>query len=680
MTYIPTAKDFADDEETVSYRPSASDFSDENSKGFKGILSDLGSATMNAPEQIADIIGSLPEQFGATASQIEEKPFAGTARSIGKLGSGALEGAKGLFNLPLSLAVYLGNKDVPYFKQIKPLAESLRIGNTGLDKFIFGESRAGDVLPQGIGEAIPAFIGSRGASLLNKAGRGAIAGASQEQNPVTGAALALLPDAISRSAKSFAKPIKSLQNARKVKGLEERQSTAQEAFDFSQEQLNAFKDALKEKFGKSEPWSLRREAESGLRRMSEIEKDASRKPIDLEKKLPGATGQGLVEEAQSNVANAIRPIEEYLGRGAEHDVEAAAHINEAVNKRKAEIGDMFNQVQENLAGKTLELRNPRDAKTIINEITELVRAQKSHTPEAVALMDELQGLKETSTIPADRFMSAWRTTDKLAKEARRNAFRRDISRDEHDKFIEQANTLDQKATEMEQILDKGVGSENIELLKKARRRWATEVTPLYRNRIYNDALNKGRIDNADIMKELRGTGEGQDILNQIVSENPFLLRSIVGQRFAENPEGLLNANRRQQRYINQLPQLEGMMNRLSQALGDLSNATSRTEQLRTEAERVSEAFKEDVKNEEQRKKALDEYAKLQKEVDAKTKAAEKLEEALKNKEMSQEKLNQLNAELKAAIDDINKSKSKMIKIVGALLKLAGVKYGVTKLL
>lgn len=686
MAFKPTASDFDD---IPAYKPSSSDFMDEDNNK-NGILNDVGKAALNVPEDIGAMLSGLPDALDAHGKYLEEHPFTGIFRTLGKMGEGALEGGKGAVNLPGIIGKYLSDKDIALFSSGFPYLDSkqtlgdvagkLRIGDTGLADKVFGNREKGDAIPEMLGMALPFGAGAKGASMLEKLGRGAAFGASQEQNPLATALMGILPEVTGKAAKSaITKPIKAARDIKKGKTAQAEANAAQDAMFLSEEQLEALKDSMYGKWRQTDPRSMMADVEQAKNRSTELKPIAEQDEIDLDNRLPGGTGEGLIPAAEQQISESMQPIQEMLGRNEEHDVKAAERFKTTIEKTKDDIGSMFDQVQDNIQGKEITLKNSRSAQDVMSDLTGLIKKGQHESPEALSLLDELDNIGKDQTISAAKFMSAWRTTDKVAKDTRAQAFRTGLTTEMQESLLEKAKELDEKASKMEDILSDSVDSDDLKLLRDAKKRWATEITPLYGNSMFHQIMRDVRINSSNIMKDLRGHGKAQSILNDIASKDPEILKNLIGQKFADKPMDLLNPNKTQQRYINQVPELEPLINNLSQSLREHANAVAETQRRQEEAVRVQKAYDEDVKAEKQRKAALKEYSELQQEIDQKSKDAEILKKAVDNKKITKEEFNRKSKELRDTLASIEKSKSKMVKIAGNLLKLAGIKYGLTGL-
>jgi hypothetical protein len=132
-------------------QPEINEQPQQQQEGISSIPSDIADTASNAVMGLGEKAMRLPEEISAGVGDTLKNPISGAPRRAGNILSGLLEGAKGTYNLPLELNTYLAKKGVPLFKQTAPLAEKLKIGDTGLRKAVMGEDRPEDELFQDIG-------------------------------------------------------------------------------------------------------------------------------------------------------------------------------------------------------------------------------------------------------------------------------------------------------------------------------------------------------------------------------------------------------------------------------------------------------------------------------------------------------------------------------------------------
>lgn len=135
------------------------------SNGIGSIPGDLGDAVLNLMMAGGEKAMQLPEEFSQAGQQFAQHPFSAPPRAAQGVLSGLLEGGKQLYNLPLNINTYLASKGVPVFKQTAPIAEKLKIGNTGLQNALMGNSKPGDQLWQDLGTAASMFVAPEAAGV-----------------------------------------------------------------------------------------------------------------------------------------------------------------------------------------------------------------------------------------------------------------------------------------------------------------------------------------------------------------------------------------------------------------------------------------------------------------------------------------------------------------------------------
>jgi hypothetical protein len=137
----------------------------QSSPGLSSIPGDLGDAVLNLVMAGGEKAMQLPEEFSQAGQQFASHPFSAPPRAAQGVLSGLLEGGKQLYNLPLNINTYLASKGVPVFKQTAPIAEKLKIGNTGLQNVLMGQARPGDQLWQDLGTAASMFAAPEAAGM-----------------------------------------------------------------------------------------------------------------------------------------------------------------------------------------------------------------------------------------------------------------------------------------------------------------------------------------------------------------------------------------------------------------------------------------------------------------------------------------------------------------------------------
>lgn len=167
------------------------EFANQKKTGWSGVAADIGKGVAGIPHALLGMLTELPGQAASSVGQIATNP----GRATANLGAGFLEGLKGLANVPSNVASYLGSRDIGN-GDIQEFIKGLHIGDTGLEKSLFGETESGDELLRGLGS----FAGGGGAlgaaqkglrGLGARLGGNALYAVGQEQNPVEAMLLGL---------------------------------------------------------------------------------------------------------------------------------------------------------------------------------------------------------------------------------------------------------------------------------------------------------------------------------------------------------------------------------------------------------------------------------------------------------------------------------------------------------
>lgn len=199
----------------------------DNTQGLSGILNDFVNAIKESPGNLAQMGMQLPSQALKGGSQLlsnQTSLFPVPIRPVLNFGAGALEGLKGILNIPYNVEQYLQKKGLAdnsstddflkkYGKMsqedIDKFRKSQHIGDTGLQKLVLGEPQTGDEFWQGIGSFLPfSGIGAEAKGLegiLKRAGAASAYAVSQNQNPVTAALAAPIAEGLANTVKAGVK-------------------------------------------------------------------------------------------------------------------------------------------------------------------------------------------------------------------------------------------------------------------------------------------------------------------------------------------------------------------------------------------------------------------------------------------------------------------------------------------
>ncbi len=527
--------------------------------GWGGVWEDI----KDLPGKAVDYVADLPHQIGASGNQIYNEP----GRAIKNLLAGAGEAIES----PVNLLGEVG----PYLKErgITSKIPGFQIPDLGIEEAagLGGEAHEGDQFLR----QLP----------------GLIAG---------GKAVTSIPGVKQAGAR-----IKSqLQHAplkKKVAALEKEQEGASTENKAAVGEYDILKDFLERQpgFETSNPAALERKAAEAKQKAESLREKSEAVPEHLrvteEPTAPEKNPLSLVEPIrpeqidlnqlpktqisdeglqqaesylktnQQKSAEHEAAISQHLGEGNAHRKRVAEKLNPILEARQSEIGKGYDEYINGLKDKQVTLSNPREAKAITNDIHKLLKEGDTSSKEMIKLTDELANLGKSETMPADKFVSAYRSLRGMAQKTRSSAYGK--SPQEFDRLIEAADSMDADVGKMAKIIDSGLGEENLEQLHGLNHRYATEVAPLFKNKFFQhmQANNKAptnmieQLTNEPYIKSTNPNKvTGTQILNEIIKGDPELLQNVVGERFAHKPEALHQWDEAAHSFIEHMPELKEM--------------------------------------------------------------------------------------------------------------------------
>lgn len=342
---------------------------------------------------------------------------------------------------------------------------------------------------------------------------------------------------------------------------------------------------------------------------------------------------------QEELGNTEKKIGEHLNKGAVHDVQVAAKADKLIGAKKKEIGNIYDSVENDLANKNITIPNTDTTHGISNELLVLIKKGEYNSPEANQLLERLGNIGKDENIPARDYLSTMRTARDYAHEARRDAYKVGITDEARQAAFKRADELEEQVNKMKPILEKGIGEESSELLKQANERWSSEISPIQKNKIYNQIKYEGRLP-TNIMKELRGTGTGMKELREIIKNDPELLRNVVGQRFANAPHKLHEIGELEKEYVERMPELKEMLGEhkvLTEKIAQTEKAIPEIEKTSQKLSRRNELQesinKMDERIKDLKEKSVKKYISLSDKVKTERELADMMKKRYKNRKL-----------------------------------------------
>lgn len=540
--------------------------------------------------------------------------------------------------------------------------------------------------PLGIGtssalRAIPGvgrMVEAASPSLLKRTGVHALEGGaigslySQPGNEGEGFGLgALIGGALGGPGISLAKNARNIGNkAGRVSNIEELGMRRNEAQGMHEEQ-QAIIDLLKKKYaeqgiGMQSPESITRNINERMGKIGDLQENANIPHEQTENLLNWPGGEELLPNATTEKNMHIKEMEHYLRAGTAKDntmdVEAANEVRSSIKKVKQHIQqNYYKPVEEYTKNNYVKLPRTADIKKIEEQLSKLSNDPifKS-SPGFEKLKQEL--IKQGSghdLVPANDFVKQWKETKQAASKAQRKGYQEGGENQSY--WQDQSAHLKELADQQLKILEQHLPKTYYDKLLGANKLWREEVAPFYGNKIYEQVKKLGRIDVGDIPKELRGSGKGQEKMQELFLANPKLTRLALGHSHAKNPESLLNPAPHEQPFIEQLPQLQAMIDRLHGHNRKIEIAKAQHKMMQENQSRTKVAHEELVKQQAARQKATKEIEKLSREVVNLHKKRTVLSENLEKGHVSKKEFERLDTGYKEALKNKNSLMKKLAK-------------------
>lgn len=476
---------------------------------------------------------------------------------------------------------------------------------------------------------------------------------------------------------------------RKISELTREEQFANQQANYAEDAHNNLVSMLKEAFGTANPESLQRQSNLAKQRISDFEIQPETPPKEIYPRLADETQRNLLPKAERAHKESIQNIQRYekelsraLGLGETHDVALTEELIPALRANRQEISRGYDSLEKKMSTKNVVAPNTITSQEINNELIEIIKQGKLHSPEAMKLADELSNIGKNKTIPGDVYLRSTRTTRQLADEAMNRARKIGGSNpDERAKQEKISEDLNSRADAMEKHLEENVGEDVFPELRQLNSRWRSEVRSLDKNKLHRQIQADQGLSSKNLMQALRGNSLGQRHLQNMISKSPTALRNLVGRTYSDNPRGLLDLPQQEEQFVQKLPSIIGLREGLRQALQQeqeslkiLESARARAKASEENAKQLAKMYEKDLSEEKaaqdirnKNAETIKKIERLVKEVQEKEKSISDIKESLKNKNLKLNEKVQKSLELEMAKKDL-----KTIKNIGKNIIKLGV--------
>lgn len=624
-----------------------------------GALATFGRSAFNAPQEA---IGNLMMKLGLSNPEIMQEALYGKGEKGTKSRKKHEQGqmAHPLADLagsiagfgPIGAGTSLGLRSIPAIgKAIKGAAPSLlkRTGIHALEGGTIGSLYAppgSEGEGAGLGAIIGGILGGPGVSLGRNIGK------YREQG----------------------------QNVANIEELGATRDIAHQAHIDQQAIIDAIKKRHAEQgTGLGTIEGITRNINQSLGKIGELQESSNIPYEQTENLLNWPGGEELVPNAMNQKNMGLKEIEYYLKSGVPEDVSldvaAANEVRDSIQIAKRNIQkNYYDPVTEYTKNNYIQLPRTNDIKHIEEQLQKISSNPNfKASPNFKKLQQEITKIgKGRDLIQANDFVNQWKETKQAASKARRKGFQEGGENQAY--WQDEAIKLKELADQQLQILQHHLPKTYFDKLMQANKLWNEEIAPFYGNKIYEQVKKLGRIDVADIPKELRGSGMGQEKMLELFLANPKLTRLALGHSHAKNPEGLLTPKSHELAFINRLPALQGMIQRSHGHARALDIAKTHHELLQRNRERTELGHKEIVKKQMERQKAIKEQQKIKKEVEELHNKRKHLSEELQKGKITEKEYNRLDQDYNKAI----KHKSSLLKKAAKVISYTALALGVSE--
>jgi hypothetical protein len=442
------------------------------------------------------------------------------------------------------------------------------------------------------------------------------------------------------------------------------------------EEQDAIIEALKKQYaeqpgGASNPEAMARQINERMGKINELEPETRIPYENTENRLGPPGGEEYIPNAMREKEMGLREAEHYLGKNSRIDTEFAAEVKDSIKKAKQHIQKEYYEPTEKYAENNyVEIPKVGAVLKIEDNFIQLGKSKifknEPGFEQIKKSIEKQEKNKGRDLVPASDFIRQWKETKQAASKAHRLGWKEGGENQAY--WQDQELNLRKLADDQLEILRQNLPEEYYNKLVTATKLWREEIAPFYGNKIYEQAKGLERIDVPNIMEEVRGKGRGQEKMKELILANPNLTRQAIGHTYAKNPEKLLQASEYEKDFINQLPALKGMMERLKGHNLNIEIAKAQHAASQANVSRANEGHKEMVKSQMKRQEAITQTNKLNQEVETLHERRARLIKELDRKEITQK---EFEAKDKQYSDAINDKKATLRKLKKGAVVAAG---------
>jgi len=422
------------------------------------------------------------------------------------------------------------------------------------------------------------------------------------------------------------------------------------------------KAIAKHNFGKNTPEALELSAKEKEQQFLENQK-RQEKFGENAKMLPG---EQTVPEVEHRLAENTNALQQHLGHGEPHSLLLSDRISNAIEGvptiephpvtgyprvvRKGglreQIGSQYDKLAETFPEK-IQLPGKVDVQGIQKEYDTFLKDFPNVADETKEEFRQIAA-KTHPGLPGKEinpkaFFKAYRAMKQQEGNLRSKAHTFGTSLADAEILNKKADSLKHTYEDMQKVIEDHFPKDTIKELHRINHEYSTQIAPLNKNKVYSDMRNSGNIS-GNILEKLSGKEKGNNLVRDMIMNDPELSRLALGHSFAEKPQNLLKPNQIIEPYIKASPEISNLLGQQRQAQQNLLTA-QQNELLVSQFENQPK-----LRAEFNRQRAMAKRLRDEAEVTGLSKA-----EVLRRKEAYEQAQRKLNSTIKKALGGIGTS-------------------------
>ncbi len=350
------------------------------------------------------------------------------------------------------------------------------------------------------------------------------------------------------------------------------------------------KNIAKDEHGLNTPEALERSANKKER----IFKDSQRRQEEYNQEHKMLPGEQTVPEAKYGERNVNNVLRQTLGEGQPHSLQLSERISNAIEGEptiephpvtgyprevrqgglREEIGSQYDKLADTFPG-NIKLPDKVNVAGIQKEFDKFLKDFPGIAEDTKEEFRQLAA-KTHPKIPGEEikpkaFFRAYRAMKQQEGALRSKARTFGTSLADAEILNNKADKLKHTYGEMQNIIEQHFPKDAIKELHRINHEYSTLVAPLNKNKVYLSMLEGGPLK-GNIIEEISGRKKGNNILRNMIMQDPELSRLALGHTYAENPENLLKPNETIQPYVQANPQIAELLGLQRQAATNLETA------------------------------------------------------------------------------------------------------------